>query len=90
MTQKRLPRPRDPVQLGKLIGDILTGQVVDSAPPKFNGGSQLAGVFGILRRRRDEIAQHRLDGRARRCGQATANRPRRGHMPRPATRRGRR
>jgi len=29
MTAKRLPRPRDPVQLGKLIGDILTGQVED-------------------------------------------------------------
>jgi hypothetical protein len=24
MTDKRIPRPRDPVQLGKLIGDILT------------------------------------------------------------------
>ena len=33
MTAKRLPRPRDPVQLGKLIGDILTGQVEDRAPP---------------------------------------------------------
>jgi hypothetical protein len=32
MTDKRLPRPRDPVQLGKLIGDILTGQVEDRAP----------------------------------------------------------
>jgi hypothetical protein len=32
MTDKRLPRPRDPVQLGKLIGDILTGQVEDCAP----------------------------------------------------------
>jgi hypothetical protein len=31
MTAKRLKRPRDPVQLGKLIGDILTGQVEDSA-----------------------------------------------------------
>jgi hypothetical protein len=31
MTAKRLPRPRDPVQLGKLIGDILTGQVDDLA-----------------------------------------------------------
>ncbi len=29
MTAKRLKRPRDPVQLGKLIGDILTGQVDD-------------------------------------------------------------
>lgn len=32
MTEKRLRRPRDPVQLGKLIGDILTGQVEDRAP----------------------------------------------------------
>jgi len=32
MTTKRIPRPRDPVQLGKLIGDILTGQVEDHAP----------------------------------------------------------
>jgi hypothetical protein len=31
MSEKRLPRPRDPVQLGKLIGDILTGQVEDRA-----------------------------------------------------------
>jgi hypothetical protein len=33
MTAKRLKRPRDPVELGKLIGDILTGQVEDEAPP---------------------------------------------------------
>ena len=32
MTAKRLKRPRDPVELGKLIGDILTGQVEDIAP----------------------------------------------------------
>ncbi|HEY5347610.1 MAG TPA: hypothetical protein VIJ72_05415 [Rhizomicrobium sp.] len=29
---KRLKRPRDPVQLGKLVGDILTGQVTDALP----------------------------------------------------------
>lgn len=29
MTAKRLKRPCDPVQLGKLIGDILTGQLTD-------------------------------------------------------------
>jgi hypothetical protein len=33
MTAKRLKRPRDPIQLGKLIGDILTGQIEDRAPP---------------------------------------------------------
>ena len=32
MNERRLKRPRDPVQLGKLIGDILTGQVEDRAP----------------------------------------------------------
>jgi len=33
MTAERLKRPRDPIQLGKLIGDILTGQVEDMAAP---------------------------------------------------------
>jgi hypothetical protein len=32
MTANRIKRPRDPAQLGKLIGDILTGQVEDQAP----------------------------------------------------------
>ena len=32
MTAKRLKGPRDPAELGKLIGDILTGQVEDRAP----------------------------------------------------------
>ena len=32
MTVKRLKRPRDPVQLGKLVGDILTGQTEDRQP----------------------------------------------------------
>ena len=30
MAQKRTPRPRDPVQLGKLMVDIMTGQVADA------------------------------------------------------------
>jgi len=30
MATKRLPRPRDPIALAKLIGDIATGQVEDS------------------------------------------------------------
>jgi hypothetical protein len=30
MAIHRLPRPRDPLQLGKLIVDIATGQVVDA------------------------------------------------------------
>lgn len=30
MAQKRTPRPRDPIQLGKLMVDILTGQMPDA------------------------------------------------------------
>jgi hypothetical protein len=42
---KRLRRPRDPVQLGKLIGDILTGQVEDAAPaPKPDPNKNQAAV----------------------------------------------
>jgi hypothetical protein len=30
MATKRIPRPRDPIALAKLVGDIATGQVVDA------------------------------------------------------------
>jgi hypothetical protein len=30
MTERRKPRPRDPLQLAKLIGDIATGQTNDT------------------------------------------------------------
>src|ERR1700726_1207190 len=48
MTAKRLKRPRDPVQLGKLIGDILTGQVEDRAPspPEDPNKDQAAVALG--------------------------------------------
>jgi hypothetical protein len=34
MATKRLKRPRDPIQLGKLIVDIATGQVEDQIEDK--------------------------------------------------------
>jgi hypothetical protein len=48
MIAKRLKRPRDPVQLGKLIGDILTGQVEDHAPdrPENSTKDQAAVALG--------------------------------------------
>ena len=46
MTAKRLKRPRDSVQLGKLIGDILTGQVEDRAPDAQSGKDQAAVALG--------------------------------------------
>jgi hypothetical protein len=44
-------RPRDPVQLGKLIGDILTGQVEDRAPTPEEEGKDHSAVdlaIGLL------------------------------------------
>lgn len=41
MTGKRLKRPRDPIQLAKLIGDIATGAVEDrteGVPARAKGG----------------------------------------------------
>lgn len=68
MATKRLKRPRDPVQLGKLIGDIATGQVEDSAPDARNPAAVEMGRLGGKRggkaraaklspERRREIAQ---------------------------------
>jgi hypothetical protein len=64
MSTKRLKRPRDPIQLGKLIVDIATGQVEDQMPdPAENLAAKLAKKGGKARaaklsaKRRREIAQ---------------------------------
>jgi hypothetical protein len=64
MTEKRLPRPRDPIQLGKLIVDIATGQVEDRAPqPETTAAATIAKKGGKARaakltaKRRRQIAQ---------------------------------
>lgn len=45
---KRLKRPRDPISLAKLIGDIATGQVVESADDaKVNAASELGRLGGL-------------------------------------------
>jgi hypothetical protein len=44
MTEKRLKRPTDPIQRGKLIGDILTGQVEDKALTPEQRGKSAAAV----------------------------------------------
>jgi hypothetical protein len=43
MATKRLRRPRDPIQLGKLIVDIATGQVEDQVE---DGKNQAAAELG--------------------------------------------
>ena len=46
MAMKRLPRPRDPIQLAKLIGDIATGQVVDAADDGKDAAAVARGKAG--------------------------------------------
>jgi hypothetical protein len=51
MAPKRLPRPRDPIQLGKLMVDIATGQIEDRIPetpsdPTKNAAAVALGKLG--------------------------------------------
>jgi hypothetical protein len=70
MTTKRLKRPRDPIQLGKLIVDIAVGQIEDRANDNVKDAAATerghhAGLEGGRRRamklsasRRKEIATY--------------------------------
>jgi hypothetical protein len=49
MATKRLPRPRDPIALAKLIGDIATGQVADEIEDGKNFPAIQAGREGGLK-----------------------------------------
>ncbi len=73
MTMKRTPRPRDPVQLGKLMVDIMTGQVPDAADDGKNIGAAEMGKKGGTARavkltdeQRAEIARVAADARWKR------------------------
>ena len=64
MATKRIPRPRDPIALAKLIGDIATGQVVDAVDDGKRDASIAKGKKGAASRaaaltpqQRSEIAQ---------------------------------
>lgn len=74
MAMKRTPRPRDPIQLGKLMVDIATGQVPDAVDDgkdaQISESKREAGLKGGAARaklltpeRRSKIAQ---EGAARR------------------------
>lgn len=64
MATKRIPRPRDPVQLGKLMVDIMTGQVPDAVDDGKDAAAASMGRKGgaarastMLPERRAEIAR---------------------------------
>lgn len=48
MTAKRTPRPRDPIQLAKLIGDIATGQAADAVDDGKDPAAVTRGQAGGL------------------------------------------
>lgn len=61
MTMKRTPRPRDPVQLAKLIGDIATGQVPDVVDDGKDAGAAAMGRKGGEARARSLSPAERAD-----------------------------
>lgn len=50
MATKRIPRPRDPIALAKLIGDIATGQVVDGVEDGKDAAAVSMGRRGGIKR----------------------------------------
>lgn len=64
MAEKRIPRPRDPIALAKLIGDIATGEVKDAvddgkdaAAAEMGRKGAAARAAGMTPERRAEIAK---------------------------------
>jgi hypothetical protein len=54
-------RPRDPVQLAKLIGDIATGQVVEPEASPRSKASRLGGLKGGAQRKKALSAEQRSE-----------------------------
>jgi hypothetical protein len=64
MAEKRIPRPRDPIALAKLIGDIATGEVTDkiddgkdAAAAEMGRKGAAARSAGMTAERRAEVAK---------------------------------
>jgi hypothetical protein len=49
MAQKRKKRPRDPIVLAKLVGDIATGQVIDQEDDGKNPAAVELGRLGGMK-----------------------------------------
>lgn len=58
---KRTPRPRDPIQLGKLMVDIATGQVPDAADDGKDAAAAGLGQKGGAARARNLTAEQRAN-----------------------------
>ena len=72
MATKRLKRPRDPVQLAKLVGDIATGQVEDRVEDKRNPAAVALGKLGGAkggRARADKLTPEQRQNIAKKAAQ---------------------
>ena len=69
MAIKRIPRPRDPVQLGKLMVDIATGQVVDAVDDGKDAAAAELGRKGGAARARTLTGKQRAEA-ARKAAKA--------------------
>lgn len=61
MAVRRLKRPRDPVQLAKLIGDIATGQIEDKIDDGKDEAAKALGKKGGVARRNRLTADRRAE-----------------------------
>ena len=61
MALKRTPRPRDPIQLGKLMVDIATGQVPDAVDDGKDAGAAATGKEGGAARARNLTLEQRAE-----------------------------
>ena len=61
MATKRTPRPRDPVQLGKLMVDIMTGQVPDTVDDGKDPAATKRGRAGGRSRAANLSAEQRAE-----------------------------
>jgi hypothetical protein len=61
MATKRLKRPRDPIQLGKLIVDIATGQVEDRVEENKDDAAAQLGARGGRARARNLTPEQRTE-----------------------------
>jgi hypothetical protein len=79
MAETRKKRPRDPIALAKLIGDIATGQVEDRVEDSRNPAAVALGKLGGAkggRARADKLTPERRKEIAKKASQKRWGRPR--------------
>lgn len=73
MAEKPIKRPRDPIQLAKLIGDIATGQVDDTISDEKNAAAvELGRKGGAIggKRRMDSLSKEERVALAKKAAEA--------------------